>query len=158
MTPGPPAPVIKIEEIVKLLPHRFPFLMVDRVVSLEPGKSIVAIKNVSCNESFFQGHFPEVKIMPGVLIIEAVAQAGGILMYHSFPRPQEKLVVLSKINNLKFRKAVVPGDQLRLEAEITKLRTKFATIKGRALVDGEVVAEGEISAAVIDLAEAHEPR
>jgi 3-hydroxyacyl-[acyl-carrier-protein] dehydratase len=158
MTPGPPAPVIKIEEIVKLLPHRFPFLMVDRVVSLEPGKSIVAIKNVSCNESFFQGHFPEVKIMPGVLIIEAVAQAGGILMYHSFPRPQEKLVVLSKINNLKFRKAVVPGDQLRLEAEIIKLRTKFATIKGRALVDGEVVAEGEISAAVIDLAEAHEPR
>jgi 3-hydroxyacyl-[acyl-carrier-protein] dehydratase len=158
MTPGPPAPVIKIEEIVKLLPHRFPFLMVDRVVSLEPGKSIVAIKNVSCNESFFQGHFPEVKIMPGVLIIEAVAQAGGILMYHSFPRPQEKLVVLSKINNLKFRKAVVPGDQLRLEAEITKLRTRFATIKGRALVDGEVVAEGEISAAVIDLAEAHEPR
>jgi 3-hydroxyacyl-[acyl-carrier-protein] dehydratase len=158
MTPGPPAPVIKIEEIVKLLPHRFPFLMVDRVVSLEPGKSIVAIKNVSCNESCFQGHFPEVKIMPGVLIIEAVAQAGGILMYHSFPRPQEKLVVLSKINNLKFRKAVVPGDQLRLEAEITKLRTRFATIKGRALVDGEVVAEGEISAAVIDLAEAHEPR
>jgi 3-hydroxyacyl-[acyl-carrier-protein] dehydratase len=158
MTPGPPAPVIKIEEIVKLLPHRFPFLMVDRVVSLEPGKSIVAVKNVSCNESFFQGHFPEVKIMPGVLIIEAVAQAGGILMYHSFPRPQEKLVVLSKINNLKFRKAVVPGDQLRLEAEIIKLRTKFATIKGRALVDGEVVAEGEISAAVIDLAEAHEPR
>jgi 3-hydroxyacyl-[acyl-carrier-protein] dehydratase len=158
MTPDPPAPVIKIEEIVKLLPHRFPFLMVDRVVSLEPGKSIVAVKNVSCNESFFQGHFPEVKIMPGVLIIEAVAQAGGILMYHSFPRPQEKLVVLSKINNLKFRKAVVPGDQLRLEAEIIKLRTKFATIKGRALVDGEVVAEGEISAAVIDLAEAHEPR
>jgi 3-hydroxyacyl-[acyl-carrier-protein] dehydratase len=96
--------------------------------------------------------------MPGVLIIEALAQAGGVLMYHSFPRPQEKLVVLSKINNLKFRKAVVPGDQLRLEAEITKLRTRFATIKGRALVDGEVVAEGEISAAVIDLAEAHEPR
>jgi 3-hydroxyacyl-[acyl-carrier-protein] dehydratase len=158
MTPVPPAPVIKIEEIVKLLPHRFPFLMVDRVVSLEPGKSIVAIKNVSCNESFFQGHFPEVKIMPGVLIIEALAQAGGVLMYHSFPRPQEKLVVLSKINNLKFRKAVVPGDQLRLEAEITKIRTKFATIKGRALVDGEVAAEGEISAAVIDLAEGHEPR
>jgi 3-hydroxyacyl-[acyl-carrier-protein] dehydratase len=157
MTSGAPEPVIKIEELIKLLPHRFPFLMVDRVISLEPGKSITAIKNVSCNESFFQGHFPEVKIMPGVLIIEAVAQAGGILMYYSFPEPQKKLVVLSKINNLRFRKAVVPGDQLRLEAEITKLRTKFATIRGRALVDGEVVAEGEISASVIDLVEAHGP-
>lgn len=157
MTPGPPEPVIKIEEIVKLLPHRFPFLMVDRVIQLEPGKSIVAIKNVSCNESFFQGHFPDVKIMPGVLIIEALAQAGGILLYHSFPEPQKKLVVLSKIDKLKFRKAVVPGDQLRLEAEITKVRTKFATIKGRAVVDGEVVAEGEISAAVIDLVDGHEP-
>jgi 3-hydroxyacyl-[acyl-carrier-protein] dehydratase/UDP-3-O-[3-hydroxymyristoyl] N-acetylglucosamine deacetylase/3-hydroxyacyl-[acyl-carrier-protein] dehydratase len=157
VTPGAPEPVIKIEEIVKLLPHRFPFLMVDRVIQLEPGKSIVAIKNVSCNESFFQGHFPDVKIMPGVLIIEALAQAGGILLYHSFPEPQKKLVVLSKIDKLKFRKAVVPGDQLRLEAEITKVRTKFATIKGRAVVDGEVVAEGEISAAVIDLVDGHEP-
>ena len=149
--------MIKIEEIVKLLPHRFPFLMVDRVIQLDPGKSIVAIKNVSCNESFFQGHFPDVKIMPGVLIIEALAQAGGILLYHSFPEPQKKLVVLSKIDKLKFRKAAVPGDQLRLEAEITKVRTKFATIKGRAVVDGEVVAEGEISAAVIDLVDGHEP-
>jgi 3-hydroxyacyl-[acyl-carrier-protein] dehydratase len=149
--------VIKIEDIAKLLPHRFPFLMVDRVLNLEPGKSIVAIKNVSCNEAFFQGHFPEIKIMPGVLVIEALAQAGGILMYSSFPEPHKKLVVLSKIDKLKFRRSVVPGDQLRLEAEITKIRTRFATIKGRALVDGDIAVEGEISAAVVDLTEAHEP-
>lgn len=158
MTPGPNERVVSIEEIIKILPHRFPFLLVDRVVGLEPGKSISAYKNVSCNEAFFQGHFPEIRIMPGVLIVEALAQAGGILLYHSFAEPRKKLVVLSKIQNFKFRRAVVPGDQLRLEAEVTKLRTKFATIRGRALVDGEVAAEGEIAASVVDLAEAHEPR
>ena len=158
MTPGPANRLITIEEIIKILPHRFPFLLVDRVVSLDPGKSIVAYKNVSCNESFFQGHFPEIKIMPGVLIVEALAQAGGILLYHSFTDPRKKLVVLSRIQNIKFRRSVVPGDQLRLEAEVTKLRTKFATIRGRALVDGEVVTEGELSAAVVDLAETDEPR
>jgi len=157
MTPGPNERLISIEEIVKILPHRFPFLLVDRVVALEPGKSIVAIKNVSCNESFFQGHFPEIRIMPGVLIVEALAQAGGLLLYYSFAEPRKKLVVLSRIQNFKFRRAVVPGDQLRLEAEVTKLRTKFATIRGKALVDGEVVAEGDVSAGIVDLAEVHEP-
>jgi 3-hydroxyacyl-[acyl-carrier-protein] dehydratase/UDP-3-O-[3-hydroxymyristoyl] N-acetylglucosamine deacetylase/3-hydroxyacyl-[acyl-carrier-protein] dehydratase len=150
--------VIKVEEIVKLLPHRYPFLLVDRVLSVEPGKSIVAIKNVTCNESFFEGHFPEAKIMPGVLIVEAVAQAGGILLYSSFPDPRKKLVVLSKLQNVKFRKIVVPGDQLRLEAEIVKTRSKFATIRGRALVEGEVVVEGDVSASIIDLDEEHEPK
>ena len=158
MTPGPGSRLITIEEIIKILPHRFPFLLVDRVVSLDPGKSIVAYKNVSCNEAFFQGHFPEIRIMPGVLIVEALAQAGGILLYHSFTDPRRKLVVLSKIQNIKFRRSVVPGDQLRLEVEVTKLRLKFATIRGRALVDGEVVTEGELSAAVVDLAETDEPR
>lgn len=150
--------MIKVEEIVKLLPHRYPFLLVDRVLSVEPGKSIVAIKNVTCNESFFEGHFPEAKIMPGVLIVEAVAQAGGILLYSSFPDPRKKLVVLSKLQNVKFRKIVVPGDQLRLEAEIVKTRSKFATIRGRALVEGEVVVEGDVSASIIDLDEEHEPK
>jgi len=158
MTPGPNERLVSVEEILKILPHRFPFLMVDRVIGLEPGKSIVAIKNVSCNESFFQGHFPEIKIMPGVLIVEALAQAGGILLYHSFSEPRKRLVVLSKIQNMKFRRAVVPGDQLRLEAEVTKLRMKFATIRGRALVDGEVAVEGELSAGIVDLAEVHGPR
>jgi 3-hydroxyacyl-[acyl-carrier-protein] dehydratase len=158
MTSGPNDRLISIEEIVKVLPHRFPFLLVDRVVGLDPGKSIVAIKNVSCNESFFQGHFPEIKVMPGVLIVEALAQTGGLLLYYSFPEPSKKLVVLSKIQNFKFRRAVVPGDQLRLEAEVTKLRSKFATIRGKALVNGEIVAEGEVSAGILDLEEAHEPR
>jgi len=150
--------VLKVEEILRLLPHRYPFLLVDRVIGLEPGKSIVAIKNVTANESFFEGHFPEVKIMPGVLIVEAVAQAGGILLYHSIPDAANKLVVLSKLKNIKFRKIVVPGDQLRLEAEIIKARARFATIRGRAIVDKEIVVEGEIAAAIIDLEEANAPK
>lgn len=150
--------MLKVEEILNLLPHRYPFLLVDRVIALDPGKSIVAIKNVTANESFFEGHFPEVKIMPGVLIVEAVAQAGGILLYHSLPDAAKKLVVLSKLKNIKFRKIVVPGDQMRLEAEIVKARARFAVIRGRAIVDKEIVVEGEISAAIIDLEEANAPK
>jgi 3-hydroxyacyl-[acyl-carrier-protein] dehydratase/UDP-3-O-[3-hydroxymyristoyl] N-acetylglucosamine deacetylase/3-hydroxyacyl-[acyl-carrier-protein] dehydratase len=150
--------VLKVEEILRFLPHRYPFLLVDRVIALEPGKSIVAIKNVTANESFFEGHFPEVKIMPGVLIVEAVAQAGGILLYHTLPDAAKKLVVLSKLKNIKFRKIVVPGDQMRLEAEIVKARARFAVIRGRAIVDKEIVVEGEISAAIIDLEEANAPK
>lgn len=147
--------MFKIEEILRFLPHRYPFLLVDRVISIEPGKSIKAIKNVTANESFFEGHFPEVKIMPGVLIVEAIAQAGGILLYHSLPEPAKKLVVLSKIQSVKFRKIVVPGDQIELQAEIVKVRARFATIKGRATVNKEIVVEGEISAAIIDFKEAN---
>ena len=150
--------MFKVEEILRFLPHRYPFLLVDRVISLEPGKSITAIKNVTANESFFEGHFPEVKIMPGVLIVEAVAQAGGILLYNSIPDAAKKLVVLSRLQNIKFRKIVVPGDQMRLEAEIVKARARFATIRGRAIVDKEIVVEGEISAAIIDLEEANAPK
>ena len=150
--------MLKVEEILRFLPHRYPFLLVDRVIALEPGKSIVAIKNVTANESFFEGHFPEVKIMPGVLIVEAVAQAGGILLYHSLPDAAKKLVVLSKLKNIKFRKIVVPGDQMRLEVEIVKARARFAVIRGRAIVDKEIVVEGEISAAIIDLEEANAPK
>jgi len=151
-------PVLKVEEILNFIPHRYPFLLVDRVISLDPGKSIVAIKNVTANESFFEGHFPEVKIMPGVLIVEAVAQAGGILLYHSLPDPAKKLVVLSKLHNIRFRKIVVPGDQIRMEAEIVKVRGRFATIRGRAIVDKEIVVEGEISAGIVDLKEANASR
>ncbi len=150
--------MLKVEEIIRFLPHRYPFLLVDRVISLDPGKSITAIKNVTANESFFEGHFPEVKIMPGVLIVEAVAQAGGILLYHSLPEPAKKLVVLSKLHNIKFRKIVVPGDQIRLEVEIVKVRARFATIRGRAIVDKEIVVEGEISAAIIDFEGANAPK
>ena len=143
--------MIKIEEIQKFLPHRFPFLLVDRVTELHPGRSIVALKNVSSNEYFFQGHFPGKMIMPGVLIVEAIAQAGGILLYNSIPNPQRIFVVLSKIDNTKFRRPVVPGDQLKIEAEILKLKSKYCHLKGRATVEGEVAAEGEIVASLLDL-------
>jgi 3-hydroxyacyl-[acyl-carrier-protein] dehydratase/UDP-3-O-[3-hydroxymyristoyl] N-acetylglucosamine deacetylase/3-hydroxyacyl-[acyl-carrier-protein] dehydratase len=143
--------LISIEGILKHLPHRFPFLLVDRVKELQPGRSIVALKNVSINEPFFQGHFPHRKIMPGVLIVEAIAQAGGILLFHSIPDPEHKFVVLSKIINAKFRRPVVPGDQLMLEAEILKLKSRFCHLKGRATVEGEVAAEGELIAALLDL-------
>lgn len=150
--------MIKVEDILKILPHRYPFLLVDRVVELQPGKSIVAIKNVTCNESFFEGHFPEVKIMPGVLIVEALAQAGGILLYHSLADPMKKFVVLSKIQNARFKKMVKPGDQLRLEAEIVKLKARICHVRGRASVAGDVVAEGEILASVVDLEDLDEKR
>jgi 3-hydroxyacyl-[acyl-carrier-protein] dehydratase len=145
--------LFKIEAIQEFLPHRYPFLLVDRVLELEGGKRIVALKNVSVNEAFFQGHFPKRKIMPGVLIIEAVAQAGGILLFHSIPDPLSKIVLLSKVDNARFRKPVVPGDQLRLEAEIIKLKTRFCFLRGRALVDGEIVVDGDITASLLDIEE-----
>ncbi len=147
---------LDIEKILKFLPHRYPFLLVDRVLELEKGKSIVAIKNVTYNEHFFQGHFPEKKVMPGVLLIESVAQAGGILLYHSIPDPENVLVFLSAIYNAKFRKPVIPGDQLRLEAELTKLRQKVAYLIGKVYVDGEIVAEGEIMASLLRFEELNE--
>ena len=134
-----------------MLPHRYPFLLVDKVLELEKGKSIVAIKNVTINEPFFQGHFPILRVMPGVLVVEAMAQAGGILLYNSIPNPDEILVFLSKIDNLKFRKPVIPGDQLRLEVEIIKLKSRIGHVKGRALVNGEVVTEGDIWASLANL-------
>lgn len=134
-----------------MLPHRYPFLLVDRVLELKPGESIVAIKNVTVNEPFFQGHFPDFRVMPGVLVVEAMAQAGGVLLYKSIPDPEGKLVFLSKIDNLKFRKPVVPGDQIRLEAEIVKLKSRVCHIKAKAFVGQEVVTEGDIMASLVDL-------
>lgn len=145
--------MISIEGILQFLPHRYPFLLVDRVLSMEPGKSIAALKNVTYNESFFQGHFPGIRIMPGVLIVEAIAQAGGILIYHTVPNPETKLVLLAKIENTRFRKPVVPGDQLRLEADLLKLKGKFLQLHGRALVEGEVVVEGNLMASLLEKGE-----
>ncbi len=150
--------LIDIEEILKFLPHRYPFLLVDRVLEIERGKSITAIKNVTYNEPYFQGHFPEKKIMPGVLVVEAVAQAGGILLYHSVPEPETKFFLLSKIDNTKFRKPVVPGDQLKLRVEIIKLKSKFCHARGTAWVDDEVVAEGEIIASLFPRESIYEKR
>ncbi len=140
-----------IERILKTLPHRYPFLLVDRVLELEKGISLVAIKNVTYNEEFFQGHFPELRVMSGVLILEALAQAGGVLICSSIPDPEKKIFFLSKVDKAKFRKPVVPGDQLRFEIEMLRLKNRFCQYKGKALVDGEIVAECEIVASLADI-------
>ena len=145
-----------IEKILKILPHRYPFLLVDKVIEIERGKSIVALKNVTYNEHFFQGHFPDLKVMPGVLVMEAIAQTGGILLYYTLPDPEDKFVFLSKIDKAKFRKPIVPGDQIRIEVNVLKLKNKICQIRGKALVEGEVAAEGEILAAVLDKEDLHE--
>ncbi|MFP4081702.1 MAG: 3-hydroxyacyl-ACP dehydratase FabZ [Candidatus Aminicenantes bacterium] len=145
-----------IQKILNILPHRYPFLLVDRVLEIKKGQSIVAVKNVTYNEPFFQGHFPELKVMPGVLVVEAMAQAGGILLYHSIPDPTNKIVFLSKIDKAKFRMPVVPGDQIKLEVDILKLKNKICQIRGRAYVREENAAEAEILATVLDLEELNE--
>ena len=142
--------MISIEAISNCLPHRFPFLLIDRVLDLVPEKSIVALKNVTCNEQFFQGHFPEWKIMPGVLIIEAIAQAGAVLLFNSIPNPENTFIVLSKIERAKFKKMVTPGDQLRIEVQWIRLKGRIVQMRGKGLVDGEVAAEGEIFAMLLD--------
>lgn len=148
--------MFKIEEIARFLPHRYPFLLVDRILSMEKGKAIVGLKNVTVNEPYFQGHFPEKKIMPGVLIIEAMAQCGGILLYHSVENPQDKFVLLSRVDKARFRRAVVPGDTLRLEAEIIIIRQRFCELKTRAFVGEELVAEAEIMAAILNIKDLNE--
>lgn len=135
--------------IMKILPHRYPFLLVDRVVSVEEGRRAVGIKNVTINEGFFQGHFPGRPVMPGVLIIEAMAQVGGVLML-SPASNRGKLAFFMAADKVKFRKPVVPGDQLRIEVEVGKLRSKTGQVKTRALVDGDVVAEGELMFALVE--------
>ncbi len=133
------------KELLRILPHRYPFLLVDRVLSIEPGKRVVAIKNVTVNEPFFQGHFPGHPIMPGVLLCEAMAQAGGVLVFQTDPeRMQRYLVYLAGLDNVKFRRPVVPGDQVRLELEVVKRRQPIWRFKGQALVGDAVAAEAEI--------------
>jgi len=150
--------VITIEQIMRFLPHRFPFLLVDRVIDMVPHKTIVAVKNVTCNEQFFQGHFPDWKIMPGVLIVEAMAQAAAILFFSSIPDPEKKFIVLSKIERAKFKRMVVPGDQLRMEVAWTRTKGRIMQMKGKAFVEGEVAAEGDIYATVLDIDMLDDPR
>jgi 3-hydroxyacyl-[acyl-carrier-protein] dehydratase/UDP-3-O-[3-hydroxymyristoyl] N-acetylglucosamine deacetylase/3-hydroxyacyl-[acyl-carrier-protein] dehydratase len=145
--------MISIEDISRLLPHRFPFLLIDRVIDFAPEKSIVALKNVTCNEQFFQGHFPDWKIMPGVLIIEAIAQAGAVLLLNSIPDPDRKFILLSKLDKAKFKRMVIPGDQIRIEVQWIRHKGRIFRMKGKALVDGEIAAEGEIFATVLDIEE-----
>jgi UDP-3-O-[3-hydroxymyristoyl] N-acetylglucosamine deacetylase/3-hydroxyacyl-[acyl-carrier-protein] dehydratase len=139
-----------INVIQKIMPHRYPFLLVDRILSLEDKKRVVGIKNVTINEPFFMGHFPGHPIMPAVLIIEAMAQVGGILLLSSVDTPEKYLVYFIGIDNAKFRKPVVPGDQVRFELEMLSLRKRFCKMKGTAYVDGQIVAEAELLSSIIE--------
>ena len=135
---------LDIDAILERLPHRFPFLMVDRVLSVEPGKSIVALKNVSANEAHFVGHFPGHPVMPGVLIVEALAQAGGVLAWESTDQSDLRILYLVGIDNVRFRGIVRPGDQIVLTVELTQHRRNLWKFEGRAEVDGKVVVEAEV--------------
>jgi UDP-3-O-[3-hydroxymyristoyl] N-acetylglucosamine deacetylase/3-hydroxyacyl-[acyl-carrier-protein] dehydratase len=139
-----------IEDIMKVLPHRYPFLLVDRIIEIEEKKRIVGIKNVTINEPFFQGHFPGHPIMPGVLIIEAMAQVGGMLLLGSVPEPDTKVVYFMSLDNVKFRRPVKPGDQLRFELDVTQLRGTVCKMRGVGKVDGEVVVEADMAATIRD--------
>ena len=141
--------MMDIKEIQKFLPHRYPFLMVDRIVEIEPGKKAIGIKNVTINEEFFQGHFPGEPIMPGVLIIEALAQVAGILAFRSGATVGKSVYFMS-IEKAKFRKPVVPGDQLRLEIQILQQRGNVWRFSGHAIVEEKMAAEAEFTAMVPD--------
>ena len=142
--------VFDIIQIQKILPHRYPFLLIDRIIELEPMKRVVGLKNVTINEPFFVGHFPGHPIMPGVLILEAMAQTGGMLVLDSVANPQDKLVYFTGIDKVKFRKPVVPGDQLRFEMELLKARSTIFKMQGNAYVDSKLVCEAELTAAIMD--------
>lgn len=140
-----------VEWIRTILPHRYPFLLVDRVLEIEPEKRIVALKNVTVNEEIFQGHFPGQPVMPGVLVIEGMAQAGGILLLHDRPDRAGKLLLFAGIERARFRRPVVPGDQLRYEVEVQRLRATHCRLSARALVGDELAAEAIVSSAMVDL-------
>jgi 3-hydroxyacyl-[acyl-carrier-protein] dehydratase len=138
-----------IGDILKILPHRYPFLLIDRVIELERMKSIVALKNVTITEPFFQGHFPGKPIMPGVLIVEAIAQAGGLLLLTEVPNRDEMLMVFTGIEKARFRRPVVPGDQLRIEVVVKAWRITAARLEGKAYVDGKVACEATVTCRLV---------
>lgn len=142
--------LLDINEIQKILPHRYPFLMVDAILEIEPRKRIVGIKNVTINEGFFQGHFPGKPILPGVLMIEAMAQAGGLLLLREFPDHDEKLLYFVAIDDARFRRPVIPGDQIRLEVSVLSLRGYFCKLRGVATVGGELAAEATLMCKMVD--------
>ncbi len=144
--------MIDINEIINTLPHRYPFLLIDRIVELEAGKRAVGIKNVTINESFFQGHFPGHPVMPGVLLLEAMAQTGGVLALKSVPETEikNKVIYFMSIDKAKFRKPVIPGDQVRLEIEMVRQRSNITSLKAQAFVDGTLVSEAEMMAMIVD--------
>lgn len=136
--------MLTIQEILKLLPHRYPLLLVDRVLEIEPGKRVKAIKNVTANEPHFTGHFPGAPIMPGVLILESMAQCGALMFLQELPDRDKKLFYFGGVDKARFRRPVVPGDQLILDVECIQRRSNSARVRGVATVDGNIVAEAEI--------------
>ncbi len=142
--------MMDVHEIMRYLPHRYPFLLVDRIVEMTEGKRIVGIKNVSINEPFFQGHFPGHPIMPGVLIIESMAQTAGVLSMRMVEDPASKVVYFMSIDRAKFRHPVLPGDQLRLELEVIKIRVPIMKLEGKAYVGEKKVAEALLTATIAD--------
>jgi UDP-3-O-[3-hydroxymyristoyl] N-acetylglucosamine deacetylase / 3-hydroxyacyl-[acyl-carrier-protein] dehydratase len=142
--------VFDVNALQRILPHRFPFLLVDKIIEFQLNEKIVGIKNVTINEPFFEGHFPGHPVMPGVLIVEGMAQAGGVLLLDGSNNEDGKLVLFMSMNNVKFRKQVVPGDQLVYEVTMVSRKPKLCQIAGKAFVDGTLVAEAEMMAALID--------
>ena len=145
-----PMSAMDIEEIRAAIPHRYPFLLVDRIRELELDRRIVGIKNVTMNEPFFQGHFPDRPIMPGVLIIEAMAQVGAVLLFKTFPSSGRPLIYLTGVDKAKFRKQVVPGDQLRFEVEVLRRHPPFWKMQGKAYVESDIVCQAELTAMVVE--------
>jgi beta-hydroxyacyl-ACP dehydratase FabZ len=142
--------MMDVEAIQAVLPHRYPFLLVDRILEIEPGKRIVGLKNVTINEEFFQGHFPGKPVMPGVLIVEAMAQVGGVLLLQEIEDRDSKLVYFMGIDDARFRRPVTPGDQLRFEVEVLRRKSSTCKLKGMAYVDGQLAAEAVIMSAMVD--------
>jgi len=140
----------RIHEILKVLPHRYPFLLVDRILDTDGSTYMVGLKNVTINEPFFQGHFPDHPVMPGVLLVETLAQVGVVLLLSNDQNRQNKLVYFSGIDKCRFRHPVVPGDQLRIEVSVLKHRGRYYKMKGQALVDGNLAIEAELACSVVD--------
>lgn len=148
--PAEGKPVLGIIEIMRILPHRYPFLLVDRITELEPDKRVVGLKNVTINEQFFQGHFPGMPVMPGVLIIECMAQVAGVMIYKDVQEPKDKLIYFTGIEKARFRRPVVPGDQLRVEMNLLNRRHSFGKLQGQATVEGKLAAEAVVTFAIVD--------
>ena len=144
--------LLDVNGIQKILPHRYPFLLVDAIEEMEPKKRIVGIKNVSINESYFQGHFPGKPVMPAVLIIESMAQTGGVLLLNEVPDRENKTIYFVAIDNARFRRPVVPGDQLKIELVVASCRGTFCKMEGRASVNGELAAEATMMCKMVDMA------